>query len=425
MTSSAAPLVFGLMLPLSARDLNVAAILESRLQIDNRWNRSARVLGEVWADLRLFSVSEKWQIKLSAAERFSALSNDTHGKLVQAYFDKFFLPLRGFLRLGRFHRTDLSGFYLLDGGAWSFTFKDLQGFLYGGKPHRIDDVRSVSGDYLFGFGGNYNQPLTFRWGNFHLLRLDLGAEFQQFRRQRTVQRLRSGIALKGRWGAIPMAFSLASIHRFDRSLLEDLDLTFIADPTKTLRLRVNYEFYHPRSPLVTFRERFTSRYAFGEQSLFRAELHHRPTPSWHYFMAGMRATKRDGRDGWGMQAGIGHRFPFDLFSEVVYDTLRLGKGQARSLYVRSRYLVHSRFELDGGFAFRYEKKQFYSRNVMRGAFFEGRYFLGRSWTISCAFNYIANSKRRDDFVAEVRLIYYFDRFQPKRQACPECPSLFF
>lgn len=222
-----------------------------------------------------------------------------------------------------------------------------------------------------------------------------------------------------------VAGDLTARYRFDRQGFEDLYFHLTADLTPNVRFRTDYEHDTPRSPFVTFREQFTGRYALGELTLFRAELHHRPDGRWHYFFGGERATQGKGRDGWGIRFGLDHRFPFDLTVEALYDFLELSRDRAHALSVRGRYPLTSRLEWDGGFAFRAEEKRLYGRNFVRAVFGEIRYFFNRSWSLSCGLNYIANSARKDDYVAEVRLIYFLDRFHPKGRACRRCWSLSF
>ncbi|KXJ39403.1 MAG: hypothetical protein AXA67_02415 [Methylothermaceae bacteria B42] len=402
------------LLPQAVFAFNVSATLEAKFQVDNRFTEDPRILGELWGDARLISLKQDWQMKISAAQRISSLANDSQGKLYQAFLEKHFTFLDSHLRLGRFQRTDVSGFYTLDGAQFDYRLSGWHWQFYGGNPHRMDQVQSVDGDYVFGVAGEYQQQLDWQWGWLTLSSFSFRSGFQQFRNSRSSRRLRGGVNYTGKLAGRPFETGLNTVYRFDRKAFEDVFFNLRLDLTDNLRFRSNYEYYRPRNPFPTFRERFVSAYALGEQSLFRAELHHRPTQNWHYFIGGQRATKVDGKDGYGLRAGGDASLPGQIRINLLYDFLELEQERAHSVYGGITQPVNSRLEWHLNAALRREDKLLYGVNWARGAEIGGRYMIDFSKVVILSFSYIANSKRRDDYVGALRFIYYLDRFMPKQ-----------
>lgn len=395
---------------------SLSAMLETKLQVDNRFNITPRVLGEVWGDAELLE-SGRWRAHASWAGRLSSLSDDSGGRLYQAFWEGLLPRFQGTLRLGRFQRADLAGFYLLDGGQLDYRLKDWRVQWYGGRPLRLDHVRGIEGDSVFGVTLERDKAENRCWHGFCWQGYRTVFSYQEFRNHRLSRRLQGNASVRGMWGdrrAWEMA--LSATYRFDRRHFEDVWFNGFIDLTPVLRFRANYEYYRPRSPFPTFRERFVSAYALGEQSLFRAELHHRPRPSLHYYLGGQRATKADGFDGYGLIGGGDYRWRDTVFA-LRYDFLEIGYDRAHSGYGQIRHALNSRLEAWINGAVRREEKLLYGVNWVRGGEAGFRYHIGSGWTVQTSLSYIANSRRRDDYVGTVRVIYYLDRFQPKGKTC--------
>ena len=398
------------------RAVDVSGTLEAKFQVDNRFNQSPAVVGELWGDGEILSAARGWRAHFSWSGRLSSRGGDDGGKLYQAFVEKRWPFLGSALRLGRFQRTDVAGFYVLDGGQMDYRLKGWQVQWYGGRPVRMDHVRSIDGDVVYGVRVARRQLLNRKIGSLTLQDYEIGVGFQSFHAQGVSRRLHGNAAIQGIWADRPWRGTLAATYRFDRQRFENVWFDGFVDLPWHLRFRTNYEYYHPRSPFPTFRERFVSAYALGEQSLFRAELHQRPTANWHYFIGGQRATKADGFDGYGLRAGGDYRIG-DTTVAATYDYLRIGYDQAHSAYGQVRHAFNSRLEGWVNAALRREEKRLYGINWSRGGEGGVRYLLDSNLVLRLSLSYIANSRRRDDYVGAVRLIYYFDRFRPKADVC--------
>ncbi len=396
---------------------NISASLETKFQVDNRFNASPRFLGELWGDAEILSTQSDWRAHFSWAGRLSSLSDDSGGKLYQAFVEKHWKFLQSAVRLGRFQRADLSGLYFLDGGQLDYRIGDWRMQWYGGRPMRADNVRSLEGDSVHGVRLGYDRTVHRRWGALTWERYRFNAEYQAFRNNGLSRRLQGAASLQGRIGdRRSWESTLTATYRFDRARFEDVWFSGFVDLTATLRFRTHYEYYRPRSPFPSFRERFTSAYALEEQSLFRAELHHRPTARLHYFIGGQRATKADGFDGFGIRGGGDYRWRDSTFA-LTWDYLEIGADRAHSGYARIVQAIDSRLEIWANAAVRREEKLLYGVNWARGGETGFRFLLDGNWVILTSLSYIANSRRKDDYVGAVRVIYYLDRFQPKGKTC--------
>ncbi len=396
------------------RAVDVSAILETRLQVDNRFNRSARVLGEVWGDADL--AGRDWQLHASWVGRMSSLPDDSGGRLYQGFLAKRWPWLNSVVRLGRFQRADVAGLYLLDGAQWDYQVGGWQVQWYGGRPVRLDHVRSVQADFAYGVNLSRRETVDWSLGGWRWSGYRLGVGFQGFRRNGDPsRRLQARGGVYGTWGSGRVwEVNLAAVYRFDRRRFEDVWFQGFVDLPQRFRFRGYYEYYRPRAPFPTFRERFVSAYALGEQSLLRLGLERRPKPSLRYFVVGQRATRADGFDGYGIRAGgdVGWR---DHRWSVVYDYLEIGYDDAHSAYGQWRYVWNSRLESRLNVALRRERKLLYGDNWARGGEVGLRYLFSTATVVDLSVSYVANSRRRDDYVGAVRLVYYFDRFRPKQE----------
>jgi hypothetical protein len=103
----------------SAQGISLSGVLENKMQVDNRLTRDPRVLWELWGDVDVLAPQGKWGAHFTWANQISSLEDNSGSQLYQAYWEKNLPDWGSNLRLGRFQRTDLSGFYVLDGGQWN------------------------------------------------------------------------------------------------------------------------------------------------------------------------------------------------------------------------------------------------------------------------------------------------------------------
>lgn len=431
-------------------------------QVDNRYTHPAHGFGELWGQVYVDAPEDDFRAAVDAVGRTTEFDGGTYGKLYQGFIDQGFAAISSRVKLGRFQRTDNLGLYLVDGG--NFTYAPQGGAwsveAYAGRPSRIDHVRSVDGEFVGGFEARTR--LVPGWGDAgsaaSLDTLDVRGGYQHFEngskparaadypvagtpaldpnlllngsglgyaipnppppsKQNTrsgVDRLGFGATAAGALRLTPRGkyeLGLLGTFRADAAKFENVLTTAQWDVAEWLRFRGSYEYYRPREPYLTFREKFYSAYALGEQTLARVRVNLAPVEGFTYYLGGMYAT-RQGDDGYGGDLGGSYALTRDLTVLGEADYLALGPDHATSGYASLIHTPDSRLQLRFNGALRYEHKLLYGDNRALGAEGEVRYMLRSDIILNLAGSYIWNTRIRDEYLGAVQVIYYFDPFKP-------------
>jgi hypothetical protein len=401
-----------------AQDISLSGVLENKVQVDNRLTRDPRVRGELWGDVDLLATQGKWGAHFTWANQISSLEDDSGSRLYQAYWEKNLPGWGSNLRLGRFQRTDLSGFYILDGGQWNTQWNQWELQAYGGQAKRFDQLFTANIDAIYGIDAAYSGAPNYRlgpvtWRNY---RAQLG--YQQVYYDNTSHRMQAVLSSQGSLDEKRFwEMNLSGHYQINRSRLENVWFHGFADVTRTLRFRSNFEHYRPRNPLPSFRERFVDAYATGRQSLLRMEAQHVLLQKLSYFIGLQRAARKDiDEEGLGARGGFEYRTGSGRIS-ANYDWLKFGQDSAHSGYLHARHALNSRFEVWANAALRHEDKRLSGINWSYGGGSGFLYQISSAWAINSSLNYIANSQRKSDYIGVFRLIYYLDHFRPKESKC--------
>lgn len=124
-----------------------------------------------------------------------------------------------------------------------------------------------------------------------------------------------------------------------------------------MRLRNYFEAYRPVQPYVTFRDRFYSAYALGEQQIWRGSVEHRYSTDLRYSAGLQVANRPTGYDGQGANANISYQLKPNITLQGTVDYLRLSSGEyATSFYVSHTHALDSKNRYSVNLAFRDEEK---------------------------------------------------------------------
>lgn len=394
--------------------------IRAKLQTDNRYSRDTRAFGETWGQFFYDNDDLDLHGAIDAVGRVSSQGDGTRGEIYQAFVQKGLAAFDSTVKLGRFQRTDNLGFYYLDGVDYRYAPKNSPFGLnvYGGMPGRMEHVRSLQGDLLMGADafGHFEPHWQAGWSPLSVDSLDLRLGYQHFEDKSSVERANFGATAAGQirygkdWKYEAM---LSGTYRADKQALENVWLSGQADFGKKLRVRASYEEYRPRNPFPTFRERFYTAYALGEQTLSKLSVHHSPAAGWTYYVGGQYATRDIGDSGQGGYAGIGvTQWPgITLGGEIDY--LELGRDNAASFYLKAAYSPDARWRIQANAALREERKQLYGENRALGGEIEVQYMVQNNLIVMVTGTQIFNTRIRDEHLAAVQAIYYFDNFKPK------------
>lgn len=443
-------------LPVSAD--NWSGSLRSKMQTDNRYSPEGDYTGELWAQLAYVNPRQQLNARVSTISRFSTDIYRNRQNVYQAYLEKDLTSLPMTVRGGRFERSDSLGLYLLDGAAATYRFHDLPFSidLYGGRPVRIDHVRSLEGavtagaEGLFKFKPHWSfindrsqindfdlrlglqtvgrEQTSFVSDAYGIEQAIVGNQFdadesaaagQRRTETRTTVRFNGTAHVAGHVLAQdkPAEVFLQGSYDIDKDRLENFYLDGWWDVLKRLRLRNTFESYRPRQPFVTFRDRFYSAYALGEQQVWRGSAQYRQNDRLGYSMGFQYAARDTGYNGGGFNAGISYQWRPALTLRGEVDHLELDSNErATSVYLAASHAWNAKLRYGLNLAWRQEEKSLYGQNQARGIEGESQYMVDNSLVLALKGSYINNSASalRNEYLAAVQLTYYFDRFQPKK-----------
>jgi len=399
---------------------NWSGTLRTKIQTDNRYTRyidKARVLGKVWGSFEAFD-NKSWRTSLDFVTREGS-QYGLRGDIYQLYVEKQLKKWNTSVKAGRFQRSDSLGFYSLDGASvwYHIPTQGLSLNVYAGKPTRQEDVRSVSGNWLYGLELMSHQQLN--WKN-KFLPVDtwlMRFGFQQFHNDNTAIRLTLANTIVGQFQqrylqAYELAFT-ATLEA-ETGVFEQLYASVLLDVTEENRIRASYALYEPKSPFPTFKERFYSHYYQGRQDLLLISFDQAVTETFSYHIDAKRATRNVGADiGYGMDVGVRSQSLDNWNLSADFNMVEFGKSSTYNLYFGSQYALSNKSIVKLNLAFSLDKSSLYGKNKALGTELKYRYKLKRDIFLDLAGAYIVNSRLNDEYRVGFQATWYFDNFQPK------------
>lgn len=446
-------LAVGLCLPLWAGAETWKGSIRTKVQADNRYSpKDADYTGETWGQLYYDNPGQRLKARISVIGRLSTDVYRRKQQFYQAYLEKDFSYLPLSLRAGRFEKSDNLGLYLLDG--LQATYQYSQPFsieVYGGRPLRIDHVQAVHGNFVFGTEGILKLTPEWRIGNHlaHINNLDVRVGLQVAQRDDTqvtddellsqavdsnfdaieVQRnnvsssaissyrLNAATRLAGHLLGQdkPMETFIKASYALDKNHFENALVDSWWDPVKNIRLRSYYEAYRPKTRFVTFRDRFYSAYALGQQQVWRGSVEHRYNDKIRYSLGAQYADRDKGYSGYGFNAGLGYQLQPGVNLSGSVDYLELNSGEnAKSLYLSGSHALTAKTRYSVNLALRQEQKALYGDNFAKGIETEWQYMLENHLILGLRASYIDNSAITNEYLGALQLTYYFDQFQARK-----------
>jgi len=304
--------------------------------------------------------------------------------------------------------------------------KDLAVELYLGKPGRIDDVRSIEGDYLLGVELFSHHKTDWQSEILPVMIdiLDVRLGLQRLKNEATSQRLNIGLNSEGRLAncepeCLGFKSQLLLTYQFENQQLEDLLVDIRLPINKALRLRFSYEYYRPE--LIEnpgFREQFFGYYALGKQNLLRSNVDYQVSPRVSVFIEGIHSTREIGDSGLGLHGGLkirqvlGARYDMDL--SLAADSVELGEDSLTSIYITIERHINSRLNIQLDGIIRREEKHQLGKNRVFGLNAKLNYMAKNNLIFSLEGKAINNSRLRNEHLLRLGMRYYFDNFKAKR-----------
>ena len=411
-----------MLLPISNAhsDWNWSGTLKAKVQADNRYTRyidESQVFGEIWGSFEAFD-NDSWRASLDFVTRQSG-EYGFEGDIYSLYVEKQIKDWNSTIKGGRFQRSDSLGFYSLDGASLLYQMPEygLSLNVYGGRPTRQEDVKSVSGDWLYGVELMSNQQVN--WDN-KILPIDTWLfrfGFQQFHNDSTSTRLSMANTILGEFQQSYLhAYELAFMATLETEtgVFEEVYASLMLDVTEDSRVRASYSLYEPKSPYPTFKEQFYSDYYHGRQDLLRLSFDQALTETFSYHIGSKRAARKSEHDvGYGAEVGVRSTYFRDWDLSADFDMLEFGKSNSYNLYFGSEYSLSAKSLLNLNLAFSLDTSPLYGENKAAGTELKYRYKLFSDVFLDLSGTYIVNSRLNDEYRIGLQATWYFDNFQPK------------
>jgi len=408
---------------------NWNASLSSKFQADNQISSKSSYAAEIWGHYNYYDVKNKLYGTLDFLTRASDLNHKTNNlygydsgyQIYQAYLKKDYSAIKSSIQAGRFERSDNLGFYLLDGLDVFYKDKKQQYSIniFAGIPTRIDHLKTEKGSSLLGFESNIHKKPN--WQNSSLPFLievfDIRFGYQQFKNIDTAHRLNIGLNSEGKilthFGDTFEARFLGT-YRIDRNSFEDILMEAQVGFKKNLKIFSSYELYKPeRFDNPTLRERFYNYYNFGNQALFRANADYQFKHNIKLTLGALLSNREIGATGYGLNTAIKLKYKPGETLMLSTDYIKLGKETIRSVWFGMKKVINSRLSISIDSIIRKEEKLLYGNNSVLGAELKSEYMLKNNLILSMDVNYISNSRLRNEYIASLKLTYYFDNFKAK------------
>lgn len=213
----------------------------------------------------------------------------------------------------------------------------------------------------------------------------------------------------------PFEIYIKGSYASEKSRLENVFVDAWWDVFKNLRLRNSYEAYRPVQPYVTFRDRFYSAYALGEQQIWRGSVEHRFSSKLRYSAGVQVADRKMGYSGYGANTSVSYHWQPNITWQGTLDYLELNSNEyAASFYLSHTHALDSKNRYSINLAFRDEQKSLYGKNFATGVEAEWQTMIKTNWVAALKASYINNSQLTAEYLGSMQLTYYFDYFQAKK-----------
>ncbi|MCK5829482.1 MAG: hypothetical protein KAH20_04195 [Methylococcales bacterium] len=401
---------------------NWSGVLKSKTQVDNRNPEDSEFFSKVWGSVEVFD-NKSWHGGLDFVTRLSDGKRDFDGDIYQLYVQKEFKEHGLTIKGGRFQRADSLGYYAVDGVNYQYEEYDEDGKngysvqFYTGIPRRLEDVRSVSGDWLYGLEGQWNRNIAWKSEHITLDDVFFRGGFQQFADEDVSTRLNLASTITGQFPKKYLQsyeLSIMGTYEIDTSTFEDFMVNAMLDITEDIRVRTSYELYHPRDPYITFREKFYSEYSFGRQDLLRVSVNNQINDYFEFHFGFKRARRSDGNAiGYGGNGGMTWDYVRDLSLAFEIDYLELGEEKSENLYLSTEYTVNADLKTGLNVALANNKKRLYGNNESVGVEVNTQYRIYNTLFLKLSGSHIWYSAIENEYLGAIQLTWYLDRFIPK------------
>ena len=318
--------------------------------------------------------------------------------------------------LGRFNRSDLLGFYTLDGAVVGYDEENWGASFHAGKPLQLEDYNVIDAGRIYGVDLNrqFNPAADSIWQ-----KAGTSIGWQKLDKETEQNYLHWGFSADAKvdtdYTIKGVSEKQANIFFNGNYLLENKSAESINAGVQlfseaTGLARLSYTRWNPERAQLSFKEQFYSVYARGRQTVLQAELFHDIRRGQQAFVRGRKVWREYGNDGYGASAGFEKQSGFDrkLNWQAQWDSLVLKQDVIHSLYLGFDKSINATLRAYFSTALQYRKKISLENSRIVALQVVAEKMLKSNLFFDFNARYIYDDKLQDEYRMGFRLSYRFD-----------------
>lgn len=312
--------------------------------------------------------------------------------------------------LGRFNRSDMLGFYTVDGFSMKYAQTDWDVGIHAGKPLQIEDYIIIDADKIYGIDVNHHAKHI---NSSIIQNFDSYIGWQQIEKDIKQTYIHWGISGDG---------ELAENKRnqvevfFNGSYLAEINSASSINAGIQLHssdlglARITYRIWKPEQAKLSFKEQFYSVYANGSQTILQADIFHNHKWNQQIYIRGRKVWREFGDDGYGATAGFEKKATNKATWgwQTQWDSLVLKDDFIHSLYLGMNKNISATLRGHLNTALQYKESGSTENNSLIALEAVAEQMLNSSLFFDLNARYIYNENQSDEYRIGFRLSYRFD-----------------
>jgi len=319
--------------------------------------------------------------------------------------------------VGRFNRSDMLGFYTLDGLTVKHTGKSWQTGFFAGRPIQIEDYNLIDAGKTYGL--DINQQSSFI-NNSTVQHINSYIGWQQLQDDVTQNYIHWSFLGKGETSTnrpkqIEMFFS--GSYLVENASAESINAGAQVFSKELGMARMSYTSWNPEQANLSFKEQFYSVYAKGKQSTLQADYSYNYMWNRQFYLRGRKVWREFGNNGYGVTAGFEQKVMANKNTgwQAQWDSLVLKDDVIHSLYAGINKDLSATFRGQLNTALQYKKNTLTENNSLIALEAVAQQMLDSDLFIDFNARYIYNDKLKNEYRIGFRLSYRFDNRIRSRQ----------
>ncbi|RDH83792.1 MAG: hypothetical protein DIZ80_06540 [endosymbiont of Galathealinum brachiosum] len=401
----------------------VSGRLDTLIETDQTefYNRS---LIEEQAEINWRNKSENMNAGFQADIRYHELDDQTHlqGELDQQ-INQLFLShnIQNInYTVGRFDRSDLLGFYTLDGLIANYVNKSWTASFHAGTPRQLEDYNIIEVNRILGLDFNNQQT-----GISNAIVQNVNSYFgwQQLQDEVTQNYIHLGISGSGNLNNTNIdnkkisKNKLSQIKMFingsyliENKSAESINAGVQYNDKEFGLSRISYTSWKPEEAELSFKEQFYSVFSNSKQSILQADIFHKHKWDQQYYVRGRKVWRETGGDGVGLTFGFEQQAVFDKKTGWIaqWDSLAIKHDSIHSLYLSSNRNISASLRGHLDTALQYQKNDTVDNDSIVALQIGAEKMIQSDVYIDFNLRYIYNSNLDDEYRFGFRFSYRFD-----------------